>query len=250
MIPTLHVDLTIAEALSWGDYVSIGLWNACTRHYDKDTHEIKCTETSISYSFDPASIWTAPNGPTKADITLPVKVLNILDVQSRNTLLIKIFFLASFGLSVLCIVLGGIGVCAGERTRRPAFKQRMLDFTALLSLSTTVSLLAGAGVATRAYHTLLDVMNPSFGDYINFKLGTAGMAMLWVSMLLSLISSSLWIHSWRKEHKYRRQQCVRGKTAWTKVDVQVHVDLVPNGEMNDDKSLLQKDTSYHSPKHI
>lgn len=206
-----------------------------------------CTAPSISYSFHPASVWSITNGTAKVDVTLPKKVLNFVDEQSMNTVLIKILFIVSLGLNAACLVLGGIGACAGDRNRRPAFKRRLLGFVALLSFISTITLLASAGLATRGYRKLLNVMNPSFGDYIHFTLGRAAMAYLWTSPLFVLLATASWIQSWRKERTYRRLQGARGKFAWAKNGVEIHIDGAPSGETNDDNTLLEKDTAYHSP---
>lgn len=249
MLPTLHLDSTIAKALAWGDYVSIGLWNACARHERKATHGIMCSPPSIHYSFHPASVWSITNGTAKVDVTLPQKVLNIIDEQSMNTVLIKILFIVGLGLCAICLVLGIIGGCFGDKNRRPAFKRRLLGFVALLSLIAMFVLIVGAGLTTRAYSRLLGVMNPSFGNYILFGLGRAAMACLWISVLSSLLATVFWTQSWRKERTYRRLQGRRGKFAWQKNGIEIHVDEVPNTALDDDDNdtLLEKDTAYHSP---
>ena len=104
------------------------------------------------------------------------------------------------------MILGGIGAFAGGGNRHPTYKRRLLGFVALFSGISTILLMAGAGVATRAYHSLLEVMNPSFDEYIVFELGRAAFAMLWLSVLLTLLASVFWIQSWRAEHKYKRLQ--------------------------------------------
>lgn len=247
VLPTLHVDPAIAKALAWGDYVSIGLWNACARHDRKDIHSIKCSEPSISYSFHPASVWSSWNGTAKMDVTLPQKVLNVVDAQSMNTMLIKILFIVGLGLSTACLVLGSIGACIGSKNRRPASKRRLLGFVALQSLLSTIVLLVGAGLATRGYTKLLDVMNPSFGEYINFTLGRSAMACVWLSMLFALLATAFWTQSWRKERTYRRLQGSRGQVVWAKNGVEIHIDAPPSVQTNDNNPLLEKDTAYHSP---
>ena len=241
------MDPTIPKALAWGDYVSIGLWNACSRHERKDTHGIKCSAPSISYSFHPASVWSLTNGTAKVDVTLPQKVLNVIDEQSMNTVLIKILFIVGLGLSAVCLAMGGLSAFLGDKNTRPAFKRRLLGLVALLSSVSTIVLLVGAGLTTRAYSKLIGIMNPSFGSYILFTLGRAAMAYLWVSVLSALLATACWVQSWRKERTYRRLQDRRGKLAWQKHGVEIHVDEVPSEDLDDDNTLLEKDTAYRSP---
>ncbi|KAJ8116691.1 hypothetical protein OPT61_g1941 [Boeremia exigua] len=249
ILPTLHVDPTIAKALAWGDYVSVGLWGACARQKSEDLHGILCTALSISYSFHPASVWSHSNGTAKVDIELPPKVLKIIDEQKKHTILIKVFFLVGLVLSAACLTLGGIATCAGGKNRHPTFERRLLGYAALLSLISTLLLMGGAAITTHAYGSLIDVMNPAFGDYIIFTLGRAAMAMLWASAIFALLAATLWTQSWRREQKYKRFQGVKGTAAWAAGRNDVHIDEAPSGEITDDKPLLQKDTAYHSPKH-
>ncbi len=211
-----------------------------------------CTPPSISYSFNPSSVWSV-NGSAKVDLFMPKHLLQTLEYQSMHTMWIKIFFLVSLGLSALCTILGGITCCVGAGNRHPAFERRVLGLVALASLVSTIFLLAGAGLATRAYQALLKDINPVFGNYIIFSLGRSAIGVLWLSALFALIAAVFWIQSWRKEQKYKRLQRVGGPgngIGWNKNSSRIIVEevgVVPSGETKDDKPLLQKDTAYHSP---
>ena len=180
------------------------------------------------------------------DLTLPQNVHSGISVHGTNTVLIKLMFIVGMGLSFVGLVLGGVGACVGSRNHRPAFRRRILAFVVLLNVITTVLLLIGAGIATQSYINLLNVINPAFGSYIVFSLGHAGMAMLWVSEVLSLLATVFWVFAWRKERTYKRLSHTGGKVAWSKHGVEIHVDQVPSDEGSDDRTLLEEETMYRS----
>jgi hypothetical protein len=202
LVTQLHVNSIAAERLAWGDYIYVGLWNSCTHHVGNSTSVAvtECTSPSISFVFDPVSVWSLNGSNTgPASIVLPSVLVNTLENHSVHTMWIKIMFIMALTLSVVGWTAGAIGTCTLHKNR--PFGRRLLYIATLNSMVVVVLLLIGSSLATHAYTALLGALSPSFGDVITFLLGRSAVALLWLSTIFALLATISWVVMLRKGRK-------------------------------------------------
>src|SRR3569833_71319 len=244
-ISKLHVDPATANALAQGEYVSAGLWNKCVRH----GNDLSCTSPSISYVFDPVTIWTAD--ADSAQEFLPPQLVQTLRGHTVSTIYIKIFFIVGMGLSLLGAIAGIITTCVGRRSRRVLARIAMTFY-----IVTTIVDLVGAALTTKAYLDLMRALGTAFGDVIRNTHSKRTNAVLWLTVVFGLFASMFSVLAWRKEIKYQR---IRGGVLEVGAGHKWQTDAFdmatdhhaaaaprPSREMreHDEHPLLEKSTAY------
>ncbi len=262
LVAKLHVDAATGDALATGQSVSIGLWNACRRATNGD---LTCSEPSISYVFDPASVWTlVAGGSADAAMVFPSALVDQLRSHSVSTVYIKILYIVALGLGLASIVLAAVHACCGRDRRRP--RRVLAAIGVVFLLVATLLLLAGAGLATKAYAGLVSALGPAFGDVIRFSLGPGAVAVLWLSVIFAASASVFAVLAWRKEVKYQRVEAVGsghrsgGGKGW-QADAFTVIETGEPSSLhqprrshdigdNDGLPLLERDTAYVPQVHI
>jgi hypothetical protein len=160
---------------------------------------IKCTSPSMSFVFDPVSVWSLDGTDTEAASVLPPTLIDSLENHTIHTLSIKILLTFALTLSVVGLITGITSACTSAKNR--PLSRRVLYIATLSSVVGAILLLAGSALATHAYTTLLGVLSPSFGDVITFSLGRSAVAVLWISNVFALLTVVSWIFALRKGRK-------------------------------------------------